>query len=745
MFGQIIEILNQNVYELFKMNLFGEENNHLVSVLVPYPVDRAYSYLSPQALEPGQYVLVPLGNREVIGVVWPGEPDKDIDHKKLKSILHIFSDLPPMPLEHITFLARMARYTLGALGAVLKLSLSVGRAFDPPPPVMGYTKTGDEPPEDITPKRRKVLEAMEVFEAYRPAELARRAGCSTSVLKTMEKQGLVKEVLIDSDAPCSDPNADHNPIQLEPAQQEAAAKIRGKIGQGFSVNVLDGVTGSGKTEVYFEGVTEALSKGKQVLIMLPEIALSNAFLKRFEARYGCPPALWHSHMTPAQRRKTWRAVAKGETKVVIGTRSALFLPYLKLGLIVIDEGHDASYKQEDGVIYHGRDMGILRASIHKIPAVLVSATPSLETLHNIEAGRYEVMSLPTRYGEATMPQLHLIDMKEEREDAQHFLSPSLKEAMTEALNNNQQVLLFLNRRGYAPLTICNACGHRYECDRCTAWLIEHKSRRQLQCHHCGYTIQKPKSCPDCHETESLVACGPGVERIFDEVQEAFPDSKPLILSSDTAEDMKSLQAILKQIQDRKVDIIIGTQIIAKGYHFPAITCVGVVDADLGLSGGDLRASERTWQLLQQVSGRAGRGDDPGHVYIQTYHPENKIMQALLSGDREGFAQIELLEREHAHMPPFSRLVGLVVSGPKEMEVQHFAMELARIAPQTEEVRTLGPAPAPILKIRNKFRYRLLVVANKNIDVQKAVKHWVDQVKLPNKIRLSIDIDPISFF
>jgi primosomal protein N' (replication factor Y) len=717
-----------------------KKNNYIVSVLVPYPVDKAYSYASPEKVSLGQYVVVPLGGREVTGVVWAVDVSvEDKMLKKLKAVSHVYDDLPPMPEGHIRFLEKLAIYTMNPLGSVLKLSLSAPRAFDPPAPITGYKLVKSK---GLNPKQRQVLSAMKEGQAYRAATIARRAHCSTSVIKTMTKHGFLKEVIMESDPPCVDPDFNHKDIELNEAQKKAASILAEK--KGFAVTLLDGVTGSGKTEVYFEAVTQALKQNKQVLILLPEIALSNAFLERFEQRYGCQPALWHSELTPAQRRETWRAVAKGQSKVVIGARSALFLPYTDLGLIVVDEEHDPSYKQEEGVIYNARDMAVLRGALDKLPVILVSATPSLETIHNVKLGRYEEVKLPARFGGALLPKTHLIDMKEEREDAQHFISNTLKEAMDYTLERGEQVLLFLNRRGYAPLTLCRHCGHRYECDLCSAWLVEHKSRHSLQCHHCGYTVKKPTNCPECNEADSLTACGPGVERIFDEVKELFPDHTALILSSDTAENQADLKTILTKIQDKKVDIIIGTQIIAKGHHFPKLTCVGVIDADLGLSGVDLRASERTWQLLNQVSGRAGRAQDPGHVYLQTFYPDNLVMQALLSDKRDAFLEIELEGREQAYMPPFSRLVGLVISGVKEQEVMHFAQALAKVAPQTEQAKVLGPAPAPFLRLRNRYRYRLLVIADKQVDIQKTIRHWLGQVKLPTKLKLQVDVDPMSF-
>ena len=504
------------------------------------------------------------------------------------------------------------------------------------------------------------------------------------------------------------------------------------------------MTGAGKTEVYFEAVAAALKKGKQVLILLPEIALSNAFLERFQKRFGCAPALWHSGLSKGARRTTWRGVAEGHSKVVIGARSALFLPYQDLGLIIVDEEHDPAYKQEDGVIYHARDMAVARAAQGGFPICLVSATPSLETMQNAWAGRYEHLTLPDRFGGARMPQIDVVDMKANKPAAQHFISDVLHKEIEETLKAGSQAMLFLNRRGYAPLTICRSCGHRMECPRCTAWLVEHKRFGRLQCHHCGYAAPMPKQCPECGDTDSLAACGPGVERIYEEVKAAFPEANVLMLASDTAENNEQLRAMLQAIKNDKIDIIIGTQIIAKGHHFPNLTLVGVVDADLGLTGGELRAAERCYQLLHQVSGRAGRAEKAGKVMLQTYMPEHRIMQALANGGRDLFLQTEAAEREAAHMPPFSRLVGIIIAGRDEGQVVEIAKALGRIAPQGSGITTLGPAPAPFARLRGKYRYRLLVQADKKLNIQKTIAEWVAAVKCPSTVRVYIDIDPQSF-
>ncbi|MCD8562864.1 MAG: primosomal protein N' [Alphaproteobacteria bacterium] len=656
-----------------------------MAVLVPYPVDKAYDYIVPEgmSLAPGDYVAVPLGGREVQGVVW-GEPAGDIKPEKLKSILAKY-DMPPLPEVARKFIDWVAHYTMAERGSVLKMSLSAPKALEadkrvlknpPLPPCMNpdYKRAGPA----LSPDQRAVADVLMAHKSSKPV-------------------------------------------------------------------LLDGVTGAGKTETYFEAVAEALKEDKQVLILLPEIALSNAFLDRFESRFGCPPALWHSHLTPAQRKRTWRGVARGETKVIVGARSALFLPYADLGLIIVDEEHDPAYKQEDGVMYHARDMAVVRAYLGGIPIVLVSATPALETMHNAWNGKYEHLHLSDRFGGARLPDIHLIDLKSDKPGRQHFIAPSLAQAMTETLERGEQVLLFLNRRGYAPLTLCRACGHRMGCPRCTAWLVEHKKSGTLQCHHCGYGQKIPSVCPECSSENSMAPCGPGVERIFEETKALFPETRIMVLASDTAESPEELKDMLAKIRGHEVDIVIGTQIIAKGHHFPGLTCVGVVDADLGLAGGDLRAAERTYQLLHQVAGRAGREEKKGHVYLQTYMPEHPIMQALAKGERNDFFEAESFERESAHMPPYSRLVGVIVSGREVAQVQSVAKELGRTAPRAEGLQVLGPAPAIMAMLRGKHRYRLLVNADKKIDIQKAVKEWVSLVKHPSTVRVQIDIDPQSFF
>jgi primosomal protein N' (replication factor Y) len=725
------------------------EEGRLVNVLVPYPVHKAYSYVVPdeESVGIGDYVIAPMGNREIPGVVWGTEEGDGYDKKKIKPLVTRY-DFPPMSEINMRFIEWVSSYNMAPLGFVLKMCLSSVAALESPKKAKGYSLNivpDEKTKKGLSPQRQKVLEVLKDGSVKRASEIAKQAGCSSGVVKGMLDKHLLKIEEIASLSPCINPNPNIKGFELSDAQSLAAKSLQEKVdAQEYSVSLLDGVTGAGKTEVYFEAVAQAIKDDKQVLILLPEIALSNAFIQRFEQRFGCKPALWHSSVSPHQRKKTWRGVALGETKVVVGARSSLFLPYSDLGLIIIDEEHDPAYKQEDGVIYHARDMAIVRAFLNKIPIVLVSATPSLETMANVWDGKYNLLHLPSRHGGASLPEIKLIDLKEDKPERQHFISPVLKEALAENLELKEQSLLFLNRRGYAPLTICRTCGYRINCPRCTAWLVEHRHSSRLHCHHCGYAMPTPKKCPECEDEDSLASCGPGVERIKEEVESYFPDAAVVVLASDTMQSHEELSAVLKDIKDHKYDIIIGTQIVAKGHHFPKLTCVGVVDADLGLQGGDLRAAERTYQLLHQVAGRAGREDLPGKVYLQTWVPKNKVMQALSSQSRDVFLNVEADEREAALMPPYSRLVGIIVSGKDEEQVMQTAQELGQVAPQAEGLLTLGPAEAPFYRLRGNFRRRLLVRAEKKIDVQKTVKEWISKVKVPSKIRVYIDIDPQSF-
>ena len=543
------------------------------------------------------------------------------------------------------------------------------------------------------------------------------------------------------------PNPAHAEVQFSEAQAVAVHALRAAAdAPSFSVTLLDGVTGSGKTEVYFEAVARTLEKGRQALIMLPEIALTSQFMDRFTRRFGCQPVEWHSALSPGERARAWRAATNGEARVVVGARSALFLPYRDLGLIVVDEEHDGGFKQEDRVHYQARDMAVVRGSLAKHAVVLASATPSIESHVNARSGRYGYAQLPGRYSGAQLPDVETIDLRQHPPERGKWLSPVLVTAMTETLAKKQQALLYLNRRGYAPLTLCRSCGHRIDCPQCTAWLVEHRHRHRLNCHHCGFALPIPEKCPKCGEPDALVACGPGVERIAEEVAERFPDARVAMLSSDLVPSLIEMREIIKKIEAGEADIIIGTQMVAKGHHFPQLANVGIVDGDLGLGQADPRAAERTFQLMHQVTGRAGRElAAAGRGYVQTYMPEHPVMQAIISGDREAFLAREIRQRQSAQLPPFGRLAALVVSARDKELTQLYARDVAHRAPLASRIEVLGPAEAPLAVIRGRHRWRLLVKAPRDLDLQAYLRAWLDALpKPPGDLRLTVDIDPYSF-
>ncbi|UCH72824.1 MAG: primosomal protein N' [Rhodospirillales bacterium] len=717
-----------------------------VSVQLPLPLGTTYDYLRPadMTLTPGDFVSVPLGGRVVEGVVWRRDGPPGVAEDRLKGVIARL-DCPPMPAPLRDLVDWVARYTLTPRGAVLRMAMSIPEALEPTPPRAGYRITPPPPDLRMTDARRRVLRVAAAGPARGATEIAREAGVSTGVITGLVAAGALERVALPADGGYTvalDPGLP-GPV-LSPEQAAAAAQLRAAIAGEFSVTLLDGVTGAGKTEVYFEGIAEALAAGRQVLVLLPEIALTGQWLDRFAARFGAPPDVWHSDLPRGARRRCWRRVAQASARVVVGARSALFLPFPELGLIVVDEEHDGSYKQEDGVIYHARDMAVVRARIENIPIVLATATPALETVMNCESGRYRRLRLPARHGAAELPRIELLDMRRAPPPRQRWLSEPLVAALSETLEAGEQALLFLNRRGYAPLTLCRACGHRVHCPNCTAWLVEHRLTRQLQCHHCGYVAALPSSCPDCGAEDRMAACGPGVERLAEEVSALFPGWRLALMTSDTVRGPSAAAAFVAAIANREIDIIIGTQIIAKGHHFPLLTLVGVVDADLGLVGGDLRAAERTFQLLHQVAGRAGREDRPGRVLLQTYHPEHAVMRALVDGARDRFLAAESEMRRDGGWPPFGRLAALIVSGRDEARVDRTAALLARAAPHAEQLRVLGPAPAPLAMLRGRHRRRLLLKAARNVDVQAVLRRWLGQVRWPNGVRVQVDVDPYSF-
>ena len=721
----------------------------LVSVLLPLPVDTAYDYLVPEGdgLRAGDIVEVPLGRRFEVGVVW-GAGAGDVPPAKLKEVVHKL-DVPPVPDVLRRFIDWAAAYTLQPPGSLLRIAVNPARRWVPPAPVTAITASGASLAArglKATPAREKLLAVAARGQFPTAAALARAADVSGGVIKDMVAAGVLAIIPAAQVSVFDALNPDAAPPVLDTAQSAAAADLRGRVGAGFSVSVLEGVTGSGKTEVYLEAVAAALAAGKQVLV--PEIALTAQTLARFAKRFGGVPALWHSDLNYKARRETWAGTATGDARVVVGARSALFLPFTDLGLIVVDEEHESAFKQEDGVIYHARDMAVVRAREGGIPIVLASATPSLETVMNVRDKRYADVRLPQRYGAAAMPRISIVDMKatppEKAAWGRSWLAPPLVNAVNRALDAGEQSLLFLNRRGYAPLTLCRACGHRLHCPRCTAWLVEHRLTRQLQCHHCGFSARLPESCSSCGAKDSFVACGPGIERVAEEAAARWPDAVVRAVASDTLERPSAVQELVNDILEHRIDILVGTQVLAKGHHFPGLTVVGVVDADLGLSGWDLRAAERTHQLMQQVAGRAGRADKPGHVYLQTHDPRHPVMEALVSGDGAAFIDSEIASRDILGMPPFGRLAALILSGPDEIAVIAAGKALAAQAPQGDGIEVLGPAPAFMALLRGRHRHRLLLKTRRNIAPQPLVRAWLEAVKIPSSVRVQIDIDPYSF-
>jgi len=719
----------------------------VVPVLVPLPVPVAYSYAVPDGVhvEPGSVVQVPVGPRQLIGVVWDGENDDKLDPKKLRPITLVF-DCPPLSKEMRDFVDWVASYTLSPPGLVARMAIRAPAALDPEPMVEGLRYLGGQP-ERLTPARARVLDiAGEEEIPWTRSGLAHAAGVSVSVVDGLTAQGIFETVFLPPPPVVARPDPDYTSPRIEGPQKQASVEILESIrAGGFSTSLIDGVTGSGKTEVYFEAIAETLRRGKQVLILLPEIALTSSFLERFQERFGAKPGEWHSDLAPRMREKVWRGVVTGEVKVVAGARSALFLPFEDLGLIIVDEEHDPAYKQEDRVFYNARDMAVVRARIGDFPIVLVSATPSVESQVNGLAGRYNTVHLPTRFGDAALPNLHLIDMRRHPPERGGFLSPVLLRAIGRTIERKEQSLLFLNRRGYAPLTLCRVCGHRFQCPQCSSWLVEHRFKSQIQCHQCGYSERTPEACPECGTFDHLVACGPGVERIAEEVEKHFPDARTIVMSSDLLGGVKRMRLELEAIAKGEADIVIGTQLVAKGHNFPLMTLVGIVDSDLGLSNGDPRAAERTFQLLSQVTGRAGRTGLKSHGLLQTFQPQHPVMQAIVSGDAGAFYEREIAEREKAILPPFGRLASLIVSADTRADAETHARGLRAAAPKVTGISVLGPAEAPLALVRGRHRFRLLVHGRRNSDMQAFLRAMLENgPKQRGSVQIQLDIDPQSF-
>ena len=692
----------------------------------------------------GSVVIAPLGPRKVTGIVWDEGrlPGEEIAFERLRPILEVVA-VPPLPAPLRRLIEWTADYYCAPLASVARMALSSGGALGGPATMTEYRLSGGTP-ERMTAQRLAAIEALE-GEQGTMRELAGIAGVSEGVLRGLVNQGVIEPVTVNIDRPYPPADPDHAPPDLSPEQSAVAARLVAAVkARAFAPFLLDGVTGSGKTETYFEPVAAALRMGRQVLVLLPEIALTENFLARFAARFGAAPVLWHSSLKSTERRRAWRAIADGSAQVVVGARSALFLPYANLGLIVVDEAHEVSFKQDDGVRYNARDVSVMRARFEGVPVVLASATPALESLHMAAQGIYTKLDLPSRFGGASLPQVHLVNLTEEKPGSGRWLAGRLIEGLRDRLAKGEQSLLFLNRRGYAPLTLCRNCGHRFKCPSCSAWLVEHRLSSRLACHHCGFETRVPEACPECGESDCLVACGPGVERIADEVRELFPEARIALATSDTLNTPERAAEFIAQAEGRAIDIIIGTQLVTKGFHFPDLTLVGVVDADLGLEGGDLRAGERTFSQIAQVAGRAGRGAKPGEVLIQTRHPDAPVIAALANSDRDGFYAAETAARRDAGAPPFGRWAAIILSSEDEKEAREAAIRLGDVRPRLADVQILGPAPAPLALLRGRYRYRFLVNAKRSANLQAVLRDWIGGVNFAPGVRVGVDVDPYSF-
>ncbi len=738
----------------------------VVDVLVPVAVDVAYSYAAPAGMElrPGDFVEVPLGTRRTVGVVWEtraGGPGAS-NLKRVEARL----DLAPLPDALRRLVDFVARWTLSPRGMALRLAARAPFSGAPEPVRFGLRPTGATPAR-MTPAREKTLaaagEALARGELLSKAALARAAQASSAVVDGLVREGALTLEPLPPAPLAGAPDAGFAPPILSPDQGACAQVLDEALARrAFDVTLLEGVTGSGKTEVYMEAIASALRAGRQSLVMLPEIALTGAFVERFAARFGAAPLEWHSGIAAARRACIWSAVAAGEAKIVVGARSALFLPFRDLGLIVVDEEHEGAYKQEDGVPYHARDMAVARGRFEPCAVVLASATPSVETRVNADQGRYRRLVLKDRHSGRATPGIEAIDLRHFPPPRGRFISGPLAAATAEALARGEQALFFLNRRGYAPLTLCRSCGHRFECPNCSAWLVEHRFRGALVCHHCGHAEPRPRACPQCGAADALVPCGPGVERLAEETAALFPDARLMVLSSDAPGGAERMRAELAAVADGACDIVIGTQLVAKGHNFPLLTLVGVIDADIGLTSGDPRAGERTFQLLRQVAGRAGRFEREGRAMAQTYEPGHPVTRAILSGESERFYAQEIEERRRAGLPPFGRLAALIVSADTAQAAEGFARALVRaahalppsdkwrLAPapelaQEDEIALFGPAEAPLAVLRGRRRVRLLARAPRSADLQDFLRAMLAAgPRQRGGVRVEVDVDPQSF-
>ena len=716
----------------------------LARVLIPMPLPEPFDYAVPEGVRiaPGDHVIVPLGQRSASGVVWAIAPD---DGSRALKPIEMVRGGPRIEQPVRDFIDWKARYLVEPPGVILRAVLRSPAALKPSPVETVYAPTG-QPIARLTPARKAVLEAAQNGPAT-AAELAKRAGVSSSVVKGLAEAGALSAREIEVDPPFDAPDPNRPGLPLTDLQEEASATLRRLVAAGgFQAALIDGVTGSGKTEVYFEAIAELLRRepDAQILVLLPEIALTQSVIKRFADRFGVEPARWHSGLSDKERRRSWREAASGRARIVAGARSSIFLPLPKLRMIIVDEEHDPTYKQDEMLTYNARDLAVARSKLAGAVSILASATPSLESLVNAEAGRYVHVRLPARVAGAVLPEVELLDLRETPPEKGEWLSPPLVQAVAETLAKREQALLYLNRRGFAPLVLCKACGHKMKSPEADRWLVEHRYTGRLVCHTTGFSMPKPKLCPECGAEDSLIGVGPGVERVAEEAVRRFPHARIEVFSSDTAQSGEDVRALVERMEQGEIDILVGTQIAAKGHNFPRLTLVGVVDADLGLAGGDLRAGERTYQTLVQAAGRAGRAEKPGRALLQTWDPDHKALRALEAGDREAFLTAERQMRDMLKLPPFGRLAALIVSAPDPGLLDEACRAIAAAAPSAECVDVFGPAEAPLAVVRGRWRRRFLVQAGKTVDVSAYMRAWTGRFKPPSSVRVTVDIEPYSF-
>ena len=775
------------------MTIIAVPSQYIVcQVAVPVPAQRGgvtiYDYLAPRDwnLVKGHVVQIPIASRQGWGIVMGTAQKTEIEASKIKTVTRL-AHVPPLSQKNISYLEQLTKWTLAPFSAAMKLMLNCPQALEAPKAVSLYHLSAKDADEiqhlmaqsglKMTPKRERLLHAMLQLPPLSLAELAAETATSTSVITSLvqaailtKTQSLVSASYDDAEALIQAADRLDNRLTLTPEQTRISDEIKKGWQNGFGVHLVEGVPGSGKTETYLSVVAQALRQRRQVIIMLPEIVLTTAWQERFERWFGLAPQIWHSSIPMSKRRQIWRGAIQGEPMVVAGARSLLSLPFSNLGLIVVDEEHDSSFKQEDYISYHARDMAMMRAKIHNIPILLASATPSVESWVRAtdsslgqQQKHWHHWQLSSRFGNAELPQVSLIDLRLSPPPMGRWISPELEKHLGYALTQHTQSLLFLNRRGYAPMTLCTSCGYRMACHQCDSLLVTHKLAAKRQCHVCGHVEKLTDECPQCGVTDCMQPIGPGVERLVDEAQTLFPEARIAILSSDSVAQAGAADRLIQDISDGHIDIIIGTQMAAKGHHFPHLGLVGVVDADLGLGGGDLRAAERTYQLLWQVAGRSGReGGRTGQVFIQTYQPDHLVMQALvtLNSDtskanienaeaasaqqRAHFMHTEAMGRKMAGMPPFGRLASLILSAPDIVKLEQAAGLFELHRPHYEATQIYGPAPAAISRARGQFRMRYLLRADRHVSVQQILLQWIEAVKLPSGVTAQVDIDPYNF-